>query len=350
VSLHTPVAFIIFNRPEVTERVFLEIARARPQKLFVIADGPRNDKPGEAEKCAATRAIIDRVDWECDVRKNYSDTNLGCGHRPPSGLRWVFDQVEEAIILEDDCLPHPTFFHFCEELLDRYRDDNRVMHIGGNDFHSDQLQSPFSYAFSRYTLTWGWATWRRAFQFYDRDMKLWPQLRDTSWLTDILIGDPTAVAHWKAIFDRAYNEGDNATYWAFQWLFACWTQAGLAILPNTNLISNIGYGDNATHTARKTDPRSNLPTSEMSFPLNHPPFIVRHAENEGIISERVVRPRQGRSLYRELRRECVGALPHSVRRSLSSLKSRLIATSLTIVSLPYRRLLQERRQSSRRKE
>ena len=119
--MHTPVAFRIFNRPEVTERVFAEIARARPQKLFVIADGPRTHKPGEAEKCAATRAIIDRVNWECDVRKDFSDINLGCGHRPPSGLRWVFNQVEEAIILEDDCLPDPTFP--CEELLDKYRDD-----------------------------------------------------------------------------------------------------------------------------------------------------------------------------------------------------------------------------------
>ena len=257
--------------------------------------------------------------------KNYSDINLGCGHRPPSGLRWVFDQVEEAIILEDDCLPHPTFFPFCEELLDKYRDDYRVMHIGGNDFHSDRLQCQFSYAFSRYTLTWGWATWRRAFQFYDREMKLWPQLRRTSWLKDILIGDPIALAHWDAIFERAYNEGDNATYWAYQWLFACWSQYGLAILPNTNLISNIGYGENATHTKGKADSRSNLPTSEMTFPLNHPPFIVQHAETADSILERVVRPRRPSSLYGKLRGKCVATLPPSVRKSLASLKSRLIA-------------------------
>src|SRR5262245_26909140 len=132
--MRTPVAFIVFNRPDLTERVFAEIARARPPKLLVVADGPRPDVAGEAEKCVATRAIIDRVDWQCDVLTNYSDRNLGCGRRPSSGLRWVFEQVEEAIILEDDCLPHPTFFQFCEELLERYRDDKRVMHISGNNY------------------------------------------------------------------------------------------------------------------------------------------------------------------------------------------------------------------------
>ena len=132
--MRTPIAFIIFNRPDLTARVFAEIARARPEKLLVIADGPRPDHEGEDAKCAATRAIIERVDWPCEILKNYSDVNLGCGHRPATGLRWVFEQVDEAIILEDDCVPHPTFFRFCEELLDHYRDDERVMHISGDNF------------------------------------------------------------------------------------------------------------------------------------------------------------------------------------------------------------------------
>ena len=132
--MRTPVVFIIFSRPDLTARVFAEIARARPEKLLVIADGPRPDREGEDAKCAATRAIIERVDWPCEILKNYSNVNLGCGHRPATGLRWVFEQVEEAIILEDDCVPHPTFFRFCEELLEHYRDDERVMHISGDNF------------------------------------------------------------------------------------------------------------------------------------------------------------------------------------------------------------------------
>ena len=116
-QLNTPVAFLIFNRPHTTQRVFAEIAKARPPKLLVVADGPRNDRPGEAELCAQTRAIIDQVDWDCEVLTHYADKNMGCKKRIASGIDWVFTQVEEAIILEDDCLPEASFFQFCEENL-----------------------------------------------------------------------------------------------------------------------------------------------------------------------------------------------------------------------------------------
>src|SRR5215831_3805810 len=158
--MRTPVALIIFNRPDVTERVFAEIAHARPRKLLVIADGPRFNRPGEAEKCTATRAIIDRVNWECEVLKNYSDVNLGCGGRESSAMIWIFEQAEEAIILEDDTLPQPTFFRFCEELLEKYRDDERVMHISGDNWLFGQKRISDSYFFSHYCLSWGWASWR----------------------------------------------------------------------------------------------------------------------------------------------------------------------------------------------
>jgi hypothetical protein len=325
--MRTPVAFLVFNRPDCTERVFAEIARARPPKLLVVADGPRADKAGEAEKCIATRAIIDRVDWKCDVLRNYSDTNLGCGRRPSSGLRWVFEQVEEAIILEDDCLPHPTFFHFCEELLDKYRHDERVMHISGNNYFFRENKIPFSYFFSCYCLSWGWATWRRAFQHYDAEIKLWPVLRNTSWLMDVL-GDPRAVEHWKKLYDLSHASIDNVNTWDFQWLFAAWAHRGLSILPSTNVVSNIGFREDATHTRGATNKLANLPRSEMIFPLKHPPCMVRDKTADQIIFERTIMRREP-SLYEKFRGKCAAALPDPVRKSLSSLRSRLVSNSLS---------------------
>ncbi|HIK33398.1 MAG TPA: glycosyltransferase [Oscillatoriales cyanobacterium M59_W2019_021] len=269
-QLKTPVAFLIFNRPDVTERVFETIRQAKPPKLLVVADGPRADRPGEAQKCAATRAIVDRIDWDCQVFKNYSDTNLGCRHRVASGLTWVFETVEEAIILEDDCLPHPSFFRFCEELLDRYRDDNRVMAISGDNFQFGNRTLTTSYYFSRYMHVWGWATWRRAWQFYDLDMKAWSHVRETNWLTQKLQSD-RAAQFWSSLFQNAYS-GFNT--WDYAWVFACWMRDGLVILPNVNLISNLGFGAEATHT-KEVNIFSNMKAEEMIFPLVHPTSIVR---------------------------------------------------------------------------
>jgi hypothetical protein len=317
--MDTAVALIIFNRPDVTERVVDVVARARPKRLFVIADGPRPERAGEAEKCAATRAIIDRVDWDCDVLKNYSDVNLGVGDRPATGLRWVFEHVEAAIILEDDCVPHPTFFRYCEELLEKYRGDERVMHISGdNGIIGGQ---PFSYFFSRYCYSWGWATWRRAFRHYDPDTKLWPTLRETSWLKDIL-GDPRAVEFWAGKFELTSTSGIKINGWDWPWLFACWAHSGLSILPSTNLISNIGFGEDATHT-KTADERAYIPTVEMTFPLKHPPYMARDPEADQRIFEHVaaLRP-EPKDLYHTLRRRCAATLPASLRRSISSARSR----------------------------
>lgn len=319
--MRTPVALIIFNRPEITERVFREIARAKPRQLLVIADGPRTDRGGEAEKCAATRAVIDQVDWDCEVLKNYSDVNLGVGGRPATGIRWVFEQVEEAIIFEDDCVPHPTFFRYCDDLLEKYRDDERVMHISGDNWNFGGQQGPFSYFFSAYCYSCGWATWRRAFQHYDPDIKLWPTLRDTSWLLDIL-GDPRAVEFWKYKFDLTFTTGMEKNGWDWPWLFACWAHRGLSILPSSNLISNIGFGEDATHTTSTEDDRAYVPLIEMTFPLRHPPYMVRDVEADQLIVQQVgLRPED---LYHKLRRKCVSVLPPALRKSLSSFKSTLL--------------------------
>ena len=274
-ALSTPVALIIFNRPSTTEVVFEAIRKAKPSKLLVIADGPRLDRPGDVEKCANARAIIERVDWPCEVFKNYSDTNLGCKIRPKTGIDWVFELVEEAIILEDDCLPHTTFYRFCQELLIQYHQDQRVSFISGNNFRPDYQINDDSYCFSRYSGTWGWATWRNRWRdSYDVDMQNWPVVRDSGWLEDIL-GSTRETRYWTRTFEAVYKE-EISTAWDYQWLFACWLQNRLGIIPRVNLVSNTGFGPDATHTTQSGSHLANMPTEEMIFPLKHPAYKIRN--------------------------------------------------------------------------
>ncbi len=315
--METPVALLVFNRPAATEQVLDAVRAARPSKLLVIADGPRPGRTDDEENCAAVRAIIDRVDWNCDVIKNYSDINLGVGTRPATGLRWVFDQVEQAIVLEDDCVAHPTFFRYCDELLDKYRDDKRVMHVSGDNWNFCKVPPRFSYFFSWYCYSCGWATWRRAFQHYDPEIKLWGELRQTSWMLEIL-GDAEAVEFWSGCFDKLYTEGVERNGWDWPWLFACWAQRGLSILPRANLVTNIGFGADATHTTRIDDERAFVPGVAMEFPLTHPPIIACSAAVDRQIVEQVGLRRQRYRVYRRLRRTCLAALPKTLRRRLSS--------------------------------
>jgi hypothetical protein len=272
-SLNTPVVFIIFNRPDTTQKVFDEIAKARPPKLLVIGDGARQNRPGEAERVAATRAIIQSVNWPCEVLCNFSDRNLGCKVRVSTGLDWVFEQVPEAIILEDDCLPDPSFFRFCEELLEKYRDDQRVGMISGDNFQFGRCYSEDSYYFSKYIHIWGWATWRdRWTGIYDVNIPNWPNVRDTDGLNKA-IGSKKEVALWTRIFDAVYL--GKIDTWDYQWAYANWVNERCGVLPAVNLISNIGFGADATHTCHASDLAS-LPTRSMSFPLLHPSDIVKN--------------------------------------------------------------------------
>ncbi|MFN0112723.1 MAG: glycosyltransferase family 2 protein [Blastocatellia bacterium] len=270
--MKTPVALIIFNRPDTTELVFDAIRQARPPKLFVIADAPRANRVGEAEKCREARAIIERVDWDCEVLTNYAEQNLGCQRRISSGLDWVFDQTEEAIILEDDCLPHQSFFPYCEELLARYRDDDRVMHIGGTNYQFGRRRFPYSYYFSRYNHCWGWASWRRAWRHFDVEMKLWPELRDNGLLKDLL-QDTRATADWQRAFQMVYEKRIDS--WAYCWTLSCWAQSGLSVLPSVNLISNIGFGAEGSHTLNRHSKFANMRVADVGLPLIHPPFVIR---------------------------------------------------------------------------
>lgn len=296
-TLQTPVAFIIFNRPETTRRVLAELRRARPPKLLVVADGPRRNRPGEEERCALTRAVVDGVDWPCEVQRNFAPENLGCRDRVASGLDWVFQQVPEAIILEDDCVPEPTFFRFCEELLVRYRGDERIGHIGGTNLQFGRKRTPESYYFSRYTHVWGWASWRRAWAHYQRDAGGWPEFDRGGWLEGLL---PTAAQrrYWRRKFEAVYR--GRVDTWDFQWTLACWRQGMLSVVPEVNLVRNVGFGADATHTLRRSA-LSELATTPLSFPLRHPAVVQPHAGADRTTSRFFREPSLPRRAYQLLR-------------------------------------------------
>ncbi|MEG5067185.1 putative capsular polysaccharide synthesis family protein [Microcoleus sp. B3-A4] len=293
----TPIVLIIFKRPHTTKQVFEVIQTLQPCQLFVIADGPNPEHPGEIEKCAATRAIIDRLDWKCEVYKNYSDINLGCKKRISSGLDWVFSQVEEAIILEDDCIPQLSFFQFCQELLERYRHNERVFQITGENTHGYRC-SDSSYYFSAYSFYWGWATWKRAWKYFDGSLKQWQQVRESQWLQDYL-GDYPSAQYWAEIFDLTYN-GFNS--WGWAWTFTCFVNQGLCAVPNQNLISNVGFGEDAAHTTWEVDEIANLPTQSIDFPLHHPTKVTVNIQAEAVIDK--VRF-TGRKYFRGMRQNAI---------------------------------------------
>ena len=275
-KLTTPVAFIIFNRPDTTEQVFAEIAKAKPTKLLVIADGARANKAGEAAKVVATRAIIERVDWDCEVLTNYSEINLGCKRRVSSGIDWVFEQVEEAIILEDDCLPDSSFFRFCQEMLERYRADQRIAIISGTNL-SNELDSTDSYYFSRYPHIWGWASWRRVWEKYDVGMESLSSLIESKSFQSSF-EKKAEWKHWVEAF-TAVREGKVDT-WDAQVMFLAFTNSMLSIFPTKNMISNLGFRPDATHTTAQSSSLSKLSTSELLFPLKHPQFVIRNFKAE----------------------------------------------------------------------
>jgi hypothetical protein len=289
---------MIFNRPDTTARVFEAIAKAKPSKLLVVADGPRPDRLGEADKCAQTRAIINNVDWDCEVITNYSPINLGCKKRVASGLDWIFEQVEEAIILEDDCLPEHSFFRFCDEMLERYRLNERVGMVSGGNLQFGQLRGNASYYFSRYTHIWGWATWRRAWKHYDRDMALWPSFRDEGWL-DRVFSSQGEREYWKNSFQWVYD--GKLDTWDCSWTFAAITHGMLQVVPNVNLISNIGFGPEATHT-HVVGIHANMPIQPIVFPMKHPKFVLVDEEADRYISNNQIAPSFVMRQIRRLRR------------------------------------------------
>ena len=278
-ELRTPILFLLFNRPDTTQKVFNEIRKAKPKQLFVAADGPRENEENDIEKCRATKDIINQVDWDCEVKTLFREKNLGLKIGISSAIDWFFENVEEGIILEHDCVPHPTFFQFCQELLEKYREDERIFVITGDNFLFGHKRTDYSYYFSRYVHCWGWATWRRAWLHYDGEIKIWPEIKNGNWLKDV-VGSAGAVRWWSNRFQHAYE--NKIAAWDYLWVFSCWMQNGLTITPNVNLISNIGFGPEATHTKSKSR-IMNMETTAMDLPLRHPPFVIIDTQADNLV-------------------------------------------------------------------
>lgn len=270
-SLDTPVLLVIYRRPLVTRRVFEAIAAAEPRRLFIAADGPAT--LGDREACDETRAVASRIDWECEVSHDFSEKNLGLNRRMISAIDWVFGQSEAAIVIEDDCLPHPDFFRFCSSMLERYRHDPRIVHVSGECYRSERVGDD-SYFFSKYPLAWGWATWRRAWSLFDAGMTTWPQFRMQP-AAEALFDSEDERQYWTSTFDLLQQEqtAGRIGSWDYAWYLACMAH-GLSIHPAVNLVSNIGSGPLASHTYELGD-LSNRPTGSLNEPLRHPASVVR---------------------------------------------------------------------------
>jgi len=277
----TPVALFLFNRPRTTAAVFRMIRQVRPATLLTIADGPRPDHPEDVVHCAAARAVLEQIDWPCDLRTCFSDANLGLKQRIDSGMQWIFSQVEESILLEDDCVPEISFFRFCEELLARYRNDPRVLSVSGNNFQYGRPRGDTSYHFSRNCHIWGWATWRRAWALYDPEMSQWPAARAEGWL-DSLLATRHERQYWSYIFESNYRSRKT---WDYAWNFSCWRHGGLHVVPNVNLVSNHGFGTTATNTKDPNSKFAFLPTEPMEFPLIHPGTMAIDIEADAFTEE-----------------------------------------------------------------
>ncbi len=267
------ILFIIFANPDTTARVFESIRQVQPAKLYVAADAPRPEKKGEDLRCEETRNIIRRIDWDCEVKTLFQDKNLGPKIAVSTAITWFFEHEEQGVILEHDCLPDPSFFPYCKELLNRYKDDTRIGHICGSNFCPDVIDDRFSYDFSAYSHIWGWATWRRAWKNYDVDLKFWNECKNKRTFLFCNLWDKIYFSSF--ISDAVHNRNGIYT-WDTQWLFTLRSQNQLSISPVVNMVTNIGIGDpNAVHTAKIAN-KYISEVKAISFPLRHPHYILRN--------------------------------------------------------------------------
>lgn len=301
--LNTPVILLVFNRPDLTARLIERLATMRPSHVLVICDGPRNNRAADVDCVNAVRAQFTELPWECRIDRDFSPINLGCAKRISSGLTWAFALVDEAIILEDDCLPDPSFFQFAGELLARYRDVADVASVCGTS-PGFIPSSPFSYRFSRYSFIWGWATWARAWKKYDFEM------------TSLSDGSIDAVLrragfgwwqsrYWKYVFQRVKSGKINT--WDYQWVLTCWKEGMVHAVPNASLVENIGFGRDSSHTTHNL---YGMPAATaLRFPLAHPDTIE--------VDREVDRETEGRIFSRTLGRRIAWAI-QTVARKLRS--------------------------------
>ena len=280
--LHSPVLLLVFNRPSTTRPVFETLRNAKPGRLYIASDGPRLDKEGEVDKVNEVRSIVQNVDWKCEIKTLFRGQNLGCKNAVSQAISWFFSYEEAGIILEDDCVADLSFFEFCHLLLQRYHNDTRIMAISGDNFQGGRKRTAYSYYYSMYPHCWGWATWKRAWEQWDGALKSWQEIREREFLNDIASGNEAFVEYWTAIFDRCHSGQIDS--WAYPWNYSCWINNGLTILPNKNLVTNIGVGEDATHTKTGTSIKS----ESLIFPLHHPPWVIRDKRADDYMNREIL--------------------------------------------------------------
>lgn len=243
----TPILLIIFNRPATTQQVFNAIKQVKPKFLFVAADGPRPTMPDDKEKCKQARAIIEQIDWDCDIKILFREKNLGCGCGPAEAITWFFENVEEGIILEDDCLPSNDFFRFAETMLHKYKDNDKIMLVAGTNFLGSWKSKKQAYFFSSFIHTWGWASWQRAWSLYDYELSDWGEKKSLSQFKKN-IATRRMYNRLMYIFDYTKANLSSITWWDFQWCYCVLKNGGLCVVPSVNLITNLGIGSDSSHT------------------------------------------------------------------------------------------------------
>lgn len=291
-----PVLLTIFNRPDKTRAVMDNLRQIKPNRLFVAADGPRLDCPQDTEKCLQARQEAITIDWSCDIKTKFLDDNIGCDPAVSSAIKWFFEHVEYGIILEDDCIVHPHFFAFCGELFLRYFDDQRIMQISSLSPY-EAREYPYDYHFGRaFRCGGGWGTWRRAWEHFTSNMDRYGDKEALAILKAYHPGYSKCLQQYKKFLEFKKRSFNN---WDFQWNMACYAQNGLSIVPEKNLMINIGFDEDSTHTARMNPVFENLQVLPLQFPLRHPPFVYADSQPERSLEKKIYRslPLKSRCMY-----------------------------------------------------
>lgn len=274
---NTAVLLLGFNRSDSMRRVLEKVQLVKPPRVYLAVDGPRSNKEGEENEVKKVQALAQMIDWECEINTLFRETNLGCANAVSSAITWFFDHEEYGIILEDDCVPHISFFRFCEELLQKYKDDDRIMHISGNNFQRGWKNDPeASYYFSQISFIWGWATWRRAWKHYDLFVREFQVAQERGYMEDFSFNGRHVRSNIMDVYHKI-SSGEKFSMWGYQWLYSTYIQSGLCITPSVNLIKNIGFEGPVSHAM---DNRRNPDAQEIAFPLIHPSFISRDRRSD----------------------------------------------------------------------
>ena len=284
--IDVPVLLIFFTRPDTFKKVFDKVKEVRPAQLFLACDGPREGHPQDEKLINDCKKIAENIDWNCEVYRDYSNKNMGCGLRPQAAITWAFEKVDRLVILEDDCVPHESFFPYMEELLEKYKDDERIGMISGLNHFRYWDCGDYSYCFTKTGAIWGWGTWKRVWEKYDYSItginsKYVQRLLERQ--ITLKRARKRMITKWIETFARLQN-GENISYWDSQFGYLKRTQSYMSIVPKINLIHNIGVGNGSTHaqvnidSCWKTGMLHFMPTEPIDYPLKHPDFVMIDAD------------------------------------------------------------------------